>query len=300
PRTGSKSVPGSLTDGPIMLQLNAPAKINWFLSVLGKRGDGYHEISSLMQCIDLCDTLLFEHCDTLEVVSDVPGLPVEQNLVFRAAKFLSEDVDERRGARITLKKEIPLTAGMGGGSSDAAFTLAGLDRLWGTGLGVDRLREIGAAIGSDVPFFIDDVYAIVQGRGERITPLEGASEVTLLLVNPLIPVSAAWAYAACQIELTKKPIDIKLFCQTLARKDFDALKSMLVNDLESAVIAAYPEIGRIKESLYRFGAAAAAMSGSGSTVFGVFRSPEEAHGAAAHMGPYWHRVVRTLGHALEQ
>ncbi|NJD56352.1 MAG: 4-(cytidine 5'-diphospho)-2-C-methyl-D-erythritol kinase [Nitrospirae bacterium] len=283
-----------------MFQLNAPAKINWFLSVLGKREDGYHEISSLMQCIDLCDTLLFEHCDTLEVVSDVPGLPVEKNLVFRTATLLREAVNERRGARITLKKEIPLAAGMGGGSSDAAFTLTGLDRLWGTRLGAERLRGIGAGIGSDIPFFIDDVYAIVEGRGERITPLGDASEVTLLLVNPRIPVSAAWAYKVCQIGLTKKPIDIKLFCQTLARKDFDALKSMLVNDLEPAVIAAHPEIGRIKENLYRFGASAAAMSGSGSTVFGVFRSADAAHGAAAHMGTYWHRVVRTLKHALEQ
>jgi 4-diphosphocytidyl-2-C-methyl-D-erythritol kinase len=281
-----------------MLQLNAPAKINWFLSVLGKREDGYHDIYSIMQGIDLCDTLLFEHRDTLEVVAEVPSLPVEKNLVFRAAKLLREVVNERRGARITLKKVIPLAAGMGGGSSDAAFTLTGLDRLWGTKLGPERLRQIGASIGSDVPFFIDDVYAIVEGRGERITPLEGASEVTLLLVNPRIPVSTAWAYEACQIGLTKKPIDIKLFCQTLARKDFDALKSMLVNDLETAVIAAYPEIGRIKEILYRFGASAAAMSGSGSTVFGVFRSLDEAHGAAAHMGPYWHRVVRTLKHAL--
>jgi len=283
-----------------MFQLNAPAKINWFLSVLGKKGNGYHDISSLMQCVDLCDTLLFEDCDTLEVISDVPGLPVEKNLVFKAAKLLREVVKERRGARITLKKEIPLAAGMGGGSSDAAFALTGLDRLWGTGLGVERLRGVGAEIGSDVPFFIGDVYAVAEGRGERITPLGGAPEVTLLLVNPRIPVSAAWAYKECQIGLTKKSIDIKLFCQTLARKDFDALRSMLVNDLETAVIAAHPEIGRIKESLYRFGASAAAMSGSGSTVFGVFRSADEAQVAAARMGAYWCRVVRTLTHALGQ
>ena len=283
-----------------MLQLNAPAKINWFLSVLGKRQDGYHDISSLVQCIDLHDILLFEHSDTLELISEIPDLPAEKNLVFRAARRMMEIAERKRGVRITLVKNIPLAAGLGGGSSDAASTLVGLDRLWGTGLGPELLRDIGAAIGSDVPFFIGNIYAIMEGRGERIHPLQGASEMTLLLVNPLIPVSTAWAYEACQIRLTKKPVDIKLFCQTLARKDFDTLNSMLVNDLEMAVIAAHPEIGRIKESLYRLGASAAAMSGSGSTVFGVFLSADEALSASRHMEGYWCRVVRTLTHVREQ
>ena len=158
---------------------------------------------------------------------------------------------------------------------------------------------MGAAIGSDVPFFIDNVYAVVEGRGERIRPLQGAPALSLLLVNPRISVSTAWAYRACQIELTKKPVDIKLFCQTLARKDFIALNSMLVNDLESAVMNAYPEIGMIKEKLYQLGASAAAMSGSGSTVFGVFRSDEEALWASGRMGTHWCRVVRTLAHVPE-
>ena len=283
-----------------MFQITAPAKINWFLSVLGKREDGYHDISSIMQCVDLYDTLLFEHCDTLEVISDIPDLPREKNLVFRAAELLAGMVAGQRGVRITLTKNIPLASGMGGGSSDAAATLLGLDRLWGTKLGVERLREIGTAIGSDVPFFIGNAYALVEGRGERIKSLQGASEHSLLLVNPRIPVSTAWAYQACQFGLTKKPVDIKLFCQTLARKDFDALNSMLVNDLERVVITAHPEIGRIKERLYRYGASAAAMSGSGSTVFGLFRSADEALSASHHMGSYWCRVVRTLTQVPEQ
>ena len=288
-----------LSEESIMLQLKAPAKINWFLSVLGKRHDGYHDISSLVQCIDLYDVLLFEHSDTLELISDIPDLPAEKNLVSRAARIMIEIAGGRRGVKITLTKNIPLAAGLGGGSSDAASTLVGLDRLWGMGLGPERLRDIGASIGSDVPFFIVNTYALMEGRGERIHPLQGASEMTLLLVNPRIPVSTAWAYEACQNRLTKNPVDIKLFCQTLARKDFDALNSLLVNDLEMAVIAAHPEIGRIKESLYRAGASASAMSGSGSTVFGVFRSAEEALTASGHMGGYWCRVVRTLTHPCQ-
>jgi 4-diphosphocytidyl-2-C-methyl-D-erythritol kinase len=283
-----------------MFQMKAFAKINWFLSVLGRREDGYHDISSLMQCVDLCDTLLFENSEALEIVSDIADLPQEKNLVFRAASLMREMVGGRRGAKIALTKDIPLAAGMGGGSSDAAATIVGLDRLWGTDLGADRLREMGAAIGSDVPFFIGNVYAIAEGRGERIRPLEGAPELSLLLINPRIFVSTAWAYTACQIGLTKKPVDIKLFCQTLARKDFNALSSMMVNDLESAVVSAYPEISRIKERLYQLGASAAAMSGSGSTVFGVFRSDEEALCASGHMGAHWCRVVRTLTYVPEQ
>ena len=283
-----------------MFQMKAFAKINWFLSVLGRREDGYHDICSLMQCVDLCDTLLFENSEALEIVSDIADLPQEKNLVFRAASLMRDMVGGRRGAKIALTKDIPLAAGMGGGSSDAAATLVGLDRLWGTDLGADRLREMGAAIGSDVPFFIGNSYAAAEGRGERIRPLQGAPELSLLLINPRIVVSTAWAYTACQIGLTKKPVDIKLFCQTLARKDFNALSSMLVNDLESAVVSAYPEIGRIKERLYQLGASAAAMSGSGSTVFGVFRSDEEALCASGHMGANWCRVVRTLTYVPEQ
>ncbi len=282
-----------------MFQLKAFAKINWFLSVLGKRGDGYHDIFTLMQCVDLCDTLLFENSDVLEIHSDIPDLPPEKNLVFRAASLMRDRVGGRRGAKIVLTKDIPLASGMGGGSSDAAATLVGLDRLWRTNLGTDRLMEMGATIGSDVPFFIGNVYAVAEGRGERISPLPEAPELLLLLVNPRISVSSAWAYSACQIGLTKKPVDIKLFCQTLARKDFITLSTMLANDLESAVVDAYPEINRIKERLCQLGASATAMSGSGSTVFGVFRSDKEARCASGQMGANWCRVVRTLTHVPE-
>jgi len=277
-----------------MFTLKAPAKINWFLSVLRKRGDGYHDIRSLMQCVDLYDTLLFEENDTLEVISDLKDLPVEQNLVYRAAMLMRAIAGGNRGARISLKKEIPPAGGMGGGSCDAAVTLLGLNRLWQMNLSTQRLRELGASIGSDVPFFVNNVYALVEGRGEVITPLSEAPVVPLLLVNPGIPVSTAWAYKEGQIRLTKKTVDIKLFCQTLDRGDFAILHSLLVNDLEDAVIGAYPEIGRIKDQLRRLGAAASAMSGSGSTVFGVFRSVEDAQNAARNVDSPWCRAVTTL------
>lgn len=274
--------------------LKAPAKINWFLSVLNKRTDGYHNIVSLIQSISLFDTLMFEKSEGLEVRSDIADLPAEKNLVFKAAALMQELTGVRSGARITLKKDIPLAAGLGGGSSDAAAALVGLDRLWRLNLNQDRLRDIGAELGSDVPFFIGNVFAVVQGRGESITSLGGPVEAPLLLVNPGIPVSAAWAYEALQIGLTKKAVDIKLFCQGLVRKDFNLLRSLMVNDLEPPVIHAYSEIGRIKELLLQQGALVSAMSGSGSTVFGVFRTEAEAQSASGGMGSYWCRVVTTL------
>jgi 4-diphosphocytidyl-2-C-methyl-D-erythritol kinase len=274
--------------------LEAPAKINWFLSVLNRRDDGYHNIVSLMQCIDLFDTLLFEESERLEVISDIPDLPAEKNLVFKAAVLMQAIAGVRAGARITLKKDIPLAAGLGGGSSDAACVLIGLNRLWGLNLNAENLRDMGAQLGSDVPFFIDDTFALVQGRGEIITSLGAAKEIPLLLVNPGISISAGWAYEALHVGLTKKAVDIKLFCQSLERKDFGALRSLQINDLEQPVQKAYSEIGRIKELLFQQGAVMSAMSGSGSTVFGVFRTAEEAQKALPSMDRYWCRAVKTL------
>lgn len=273
--------------------LKAPAKINWFLSVVGKRPDGYHDLVSLMQCVDLFDGLQFSGSDQIEVISEIE-VPVKDNLVYKAAMLLREKTSYRGGASIRLRKEIPMAAGLGGGSSDAAFTLLGLNRLWGLGLGREQLMGLAADIGSDVPFFIAGSTAMVEGRGERVMPLAAALEATLLLVNPGIAVSAGWAYGRCNPGLTKIPFDIKLFCQAFAGKDRAALSDMIFNDLEAAVAAEYPVIAEIKERLIAEGAVAACMSGSGSTVFGVFGSEEEALRAANGMSPYWRRVVKTL------
>jgi 4-diphosphocytidyl-2-C-methyl-D-erythritol kinase len=274
--------------------LEAPAKINWFLSVLNKREDGYHNIVSLMQSIDLFDTLQFEESERLEVISDISDLPAEKNLVFRAAVLMQTLAGVRSGARITLEKNIPLAAGLGGGSSDAAYALIGLNKHWGLNLNAASLRDMAAQLGSDVPFFIDDIFAVVEGRGEVITSLGNANEIPLLLVNPGMQISTAWAYEALHIGLTKKAVDIKLFCQGLAKKDFGALRPLQINDLEQPVLRAYSEIRMIKELLLEQGAVMSAMSGSGSTVFGVFRSAEEAQNASGSMGRYWCRAVKTL------
>lgn len=275
------------------LKLAAPAKINWFLQVIGKREDGYHEIVSPMQCVSLFDDLLFENAGDIELVSGM-GLPAEENLVYKAARLLKDCSGYRRGAKIMLKKNIPLSAGLGGGSSDAAFTLIGLNRLWGLGYGQDRLIEIAADIGSDVPFFLEGPFSLVEGRGEKVSPLKSASAVPLLLVKPDIEISSAWAYGSREVELTKKSIDIKLFCQVLDSRDFPRLREMVFNDLEKAVVNEYPEVGEVKKMLIQNGAVVSSMSGSGPTVFGVFNSVEDAGRASLNMGEKICRVVRTL------
>lgn len=275
------------------LELTAPAKINWFLAVVGKRDDGYHEIVSPMQCVSLFDHLSFESSEKIELISGM-DVPVEENLVYRAASLLRKISGCRKGVRITLKKNIPTAAGLGGGSSDAAYTLIGLNRLWDLGYDNERLTGIAAGIGSDVPFFIAGGLSLVEGRGEKVSPLKSDSTVPLLLVKPDIGISSRWAYGNYEAELTKKSIDIKLFCQVLNRQDFARLRELVFNDLERAVVREYPEVAEIKRMLIENGAVVSSMSGSGPTVFGVFSSVEEAGRASLNMGEKMCRVVRTL------
>jgi 4-diphosphocytidyl-2-C-methyl-D-erythritol kinase len=281
-----------------MLSLKAPAKINWFLNVRCKRSDGYHEISSLMQCLTLGDSLTFEDADDIDVSADLP-IPREENLVYKAALLMRERCGIRKGVRITLKKEIPLAAGLGGGSSDAAYTMRGLNDFWGLTLTPAELADLGSGIGSDVPFFFHGPAALIEGRGERVTPVALKRSCTLLLVKPPTGISAAWAYgqmkaAPCHEALPKRDSPVAQFCRALDEGNFSFLSSLQSNDLEPPVLREHPVIGEIKEELRRKGALFSSMSGSGSTVFGVFASDEDAGRAAADFSPYWCRAARTL------
>lgn len=278
-----------------LLHLRAPAKINWFLSVLNKRDDGYHNIRSLMQCVGLYDDLLFYHDDTVEVISDA-DIPLEDNLVYKAASLIQRYTSCGKGVKIILHKNIPVSAGLGGGSSDAAYTLLGLNMLWDLCLSKRELCAIGLEIGSDIPFFLNGPSALVEGRGEKVKPLNIHSPIAFLLVKPPVSVSTAWAYKNMK-KLTKNPVDIKLFCQALKKKDFACLSSMLKNDLERVVVKKYPVVGKIKERLLEKGALISAMSGSGPAAFGVFELKEKAISAAREMGSHWCRVVTTVTQA---
>jgi len=173
------------------ITLNAPAKINWFLDIVDKRDDGYHNIVTAMQFVNLFDHLTFEKAEKIEVICSL-NIPVAENLVYKAAVLIKKYSSYNGGARITLKKEIPHSAGLGGGSSDAAYTLMGLNRLWVLGLNTEKLTGLASETGSDVPFFIRGPFSLAEGRGERVNDLNIKSNVAMLLVKPEISISSSW------------------------------------------------------------------------------------------------------------
>ncbi len=279
-----------------MLTLESPAKINWFLQVLRRRDDGYHDIYTVMQKVSLCDTLRFEKIDSdeIEVISSL-DIPKEDNLVYRAARLLKEYTRYKRGIRIFLEKRIPPQAGLGGGSSNAATTLVGLNRLWDTGIGDNKLSELAASIGSDVAFFLNGSMALAEGRGEIITPIPNQKPgITLLLVKPDFGVSTADAYRNIKEFREKDPLVLKRFLKSLRSGELKALSSVIFNDLEAPVFTMFPLLKDLKETMLRAGAVTALLSGSGSCVFGLFTEHEAAQKASQHFTGLWHAVVETI------
>jgi 4-diphosphocytidyl-2-C-methyl-D-erythritol kinase len=288
-----------------MITLNPPAKINWSLYVLGKRDDDYHEIISLMQRISLYDTITIEKSSVIELNSEM-DIPAEQNLVFKAAMALRKAADTSQGATIYLKKEIPSGAGLGGGSSDAAFALKGLNSLWGLNWETDRLQQIGASLGSDVPFFFDSPAALIRGRGDKLIPAHMTAGLTLLIVKPEAPIPTSWAYRQLAdyrsaestipdlTNIDKKLNNIKLIIGALNEGQLSLIRPLLHNDFERIAIEMHPVIGDLREKLYAAGAYAALLSGSGSAMFGLFEDRKSADRASRLFSACWNRVVDTL------
>ncbi len=277
------------------ITLEAHAKINLYLKVLGRRPDGFHDLDSLLQTISLHDTLRMEEGDEgfgLEV--DDPAVPADAtNLVVRAAQeILKAAGGARRGVRIVLAKRIPAGAGLGGGSSDAAAALVGLDRLWGLRLGEESLRRVAASLGSDVPYFLDGGTAHLTGRGTEVEPLKDLPVSPLLVVFPGTLLSTREVYAQLHVPLTPPPetSSIPRFGPGSPRSADGWVR--LGNDLEVGARRLCPAIGEIKERLLDVGALAASMTGSGSAVFGVFGEAAAAERAARRLErPGW-RVLR--------
>ena len=270
-----------------MLRLLAPAKLNLYLHVLGRRPDGYHEIETLFQRIDLADELTFEPADTLALSCSDPALSCgEENLVMKAATSLQRAAGVSTGARIHLVKRIPVAAGLGGGSSDAATTLAGLNRLWGLGLPPERLVELAAEVGSDVPFFLAGAaFAIGRGRGERCEPL---ADVRLTLVQvvavPDAQLSTGEVYQGAQFDLTAATPSSTMLVRAL--RNGPALAGLacgLRNDLEPEAIRRCPIIGRIQGHLRDLGCEGVRVSGSGPAVYGLCRDVAHAQVVAAQL-----------------
>lgn len=263
------------------LTLKSPAKINLSLEVLKKREDGYHQIRSLMQAVDLFDELTLRKREKGVAIScDHPSCPAdESNLAFKAASLLLEKEKRNEGVSIHIKKRIPISAGLGGGSSNAAATLKGVRQLLELKVPDGRLHELAARVGSDVLFFLYSGQALVEGRGEEIRPIRIYGGYWLVLVCPGIEVPTRWAYQNVKISLTKGSRDVNLGNLRDASGFFAALPHF-ENDLEEVVSKRYPITRRIKDSLENFGAVKSSMSGSGPTVYGVFEQKPQAEEVA--------------------
>lgn len=261
------------------IELLSPAKVNLRLEVLRSRGDGYHEIRTILQRISLSDRLRIslKREKGISVITDSPRLPVDEgNLAYRAASSLLEEAEASVGVEVHIQKRIPISSGLGGGSSNAASTLMGLNRILKLNFSKGRLMEIGARIGADIPFFMLERTAMATGIGEKLEPLEIRPSIWLVLVNPGWEVSTRWAYEELNFKLTKRPIHIKL---PQFFSDIGQVAHILHNDLESVTISAYPEIDGLKAELLSQGAVGSLMTGSGPTVFGLFPHNNEAESA---------------------
>lgn len=257
----------------------APAKINLGLKILGKRPDGYHDILSIFQTVDLCDELTLSDESGPGFECESPTVPRgPDNLVLRAERVLASAAGEMKPIRYTLRKRIPVGAGLGGGSSDAAAALRGLGRIYGGGASNESVLSVCAEkLGSDVPFLLKGGTAVVSGRGELIRPVDWPFDFTYVIVYPGFGVSTAWAYGRVN-SYEESGGEYASLVRGLAgaRSGGDEFIRALLNDFEKVVFPAYPELGGIRSMLLKGGAAAALLTGSGSSLFGIFDEPEMA------------------------
>jgi 4-diphosphocytidyl-2-C-methyl-D-erythritol kinase len=253
--------------------VKAPAKINLALDVLHKRNDGYHEVKMVMTTIDLADRVELELLDTdqIKISSHNRFVPDDnRNLAYQAAVLLKNKFKLSKGVSISITKSIPVAAGLAGGSSDAAATLRGLNKLWGLGLTLDELAEIGAEIGSDVSFCVYGGTALATGRGEIIQPIDPPPHCWVVLAKPLIGVSTADVYGQLNLSNITHP-DVDQMVKAIKNEDYQSICKEMGNVLEEVTLKTYPEVAQIKDQMKRFGADAVLMSGSGPTVFGLIQ-----------------------------
>lgn len=275
------------------LVLAAPAKINLGLEVLGRRADGYHSIRSVLAPITLHDSVTLTPGGRRFVFHGGQGTPKDEtNLAWQAVKLLTRETGVRHGLEIRIVKRIPVAAGLGGGSSDAATVLTAVNDLWDLGLPPARLEKLGLEIGSDVPFFVRGGVCLAGGRGEQLEPLPAQGSFELVLVHPSLRVSSRWAYENVPTDHPRAGGSTSMVKVALASGRPELLAANLVNDLEPGVERAHPVVGEAKRKLQAAGALGAVMSGSGPTVFGVAADAEAADRIAATVeGAKW-KVTR--------
>jgi len=264
------------------VKLKANAKINLSLDVLGRRPNGYHDVRMIMQSIDLSDYITIENntmntiiikCDNNEILCD------ESNLIYKAAKKILENTGYTKGITISLEKNIPIAAGMAGGSTDAAATLIGLNEFLKLGLSTDELKAIGVTLGADIPFCIEGGTCLSEGIGEILSKIDSCPNCYLVIAKPDIGVSTKFVYENLHLDNKVLHPDVDAMIKSIHATDLAGVTNNLGNILETVTLTHYPIISQIKENLMAHGALGALMSGSGPTVFGIFDNYDDAKNA---------------------
>lgn len=261
-----------------MIYETAPAKINLTLDTLYKREDGYHEVEMIMTTIDLNDRLTFECRDDGEIIIDVEHnfVPSDhRNLAYKAAKLMQDRYNIEKGVKISLEKSIPISAGLAGGSSDAAATFRGLNELWGINESLETLSELASEIGSDISFCIYGKTALCQGRGEEITHLPKPPSAWVVIAKPDIGVSTPEIYGALDLE-NKEEVQTQACLKAIENNDYATMCQSLGNSLEKVTMQLYPEVEKLKNTMSNTGVDAALMSGSGPTIYGFVQKERQA------------------------
>ncbi|GMO65342.1 MAG: 4-(cytidine 5'-diphospho)-2-C-methyl-D-erythritol kinase [Endomicrobiia bacterium] len=274
------------------LHLKAPAKINFFLEIKNKRSDGYHNLKSVMQTVSLHDELFFELTDS-EVLLKCENKHLsinKENIVYKAAQILKKYYNVNKGVKIYLKKKIPIKAGLGGGSSDAASTLKALVKLWNIETSKDKLEKIAVKLGADVPFFLTSGTALCEGIGEIITPLKNIEKLNIVLVNPDFGLSSKDIYKKIRFPLTNQ-VKINRIIFSINNGAFNKKEGFnyCFNRFEEFVFPSYPEIVKIKKVLNELGCVSL-MSGSGTTVFGIYDNESETEKLKSELNKYKWKV----------
>ena len=258
----------------------AYGKINLSLDVLGRRANGYHDVSMVMQTVDLYDVITLRklsYRDGIILTTDVDNIPLDEgNIVYKAIKLVKEEYGIDIGVSADIKKRLPVAAGMGGGSADSAAALRGMNTLFELGLRSERLEELGVRLGADVPFLIKGGIALAEGIGEKLTALPAFPECSLVIVKPNVSVSTKEVYEAFDSLTEVVHPDIKKLTDSLGKEDLRYIVKLLGNVLEDVTIKKHGIIDEIKRSLLENGAVFSMMTGSGPTVFGIFENEEKA------------------------
>lgn len=276
-----------------MIKQKAYAKINLFLNVVTKRFDGYHNLEMIMASIDLFDILTFQENQTGKIIvtSDIEITKVKkENIVYKVAAFLKEEFSIKKGVTIDIKKNIPIAAGLAGGSADAAATFRGLNKLWKLNLSLDEMASLSSTFGADIPFCIYNKLCVARGKGEKLLFLKNKLKTPLLLVNPNIKIRTKEVFSLVRNEEIKER---KINTMTLAinNKDYESMARELYNSLELVAFEMEPQIRDIKNQMIDLGLDGALMSGSGATVFGISRDKAKLRAVNESMKEDYFRII---------